>query len=96
MRRADIHQHFWPEGLLSSLARQLWAGLVLADPSPERVDALLDQGAAGVCLPAAAVASRKGLETLGPAIERLGSRGAPLFIHPGPLTPRTAHRGGRR
>lgn len=162
VRRADIHQHFWPEALLFSLARrtalprlrdgwlelpgeapsrvdprdhdpdaraalaagdglqrvliappsplgleslpeaeallddfhagvlelgppfELWAGLVLADPAPERVDALLDQGAAGLCLPAGAVASREGLETLGPALERLGARGAPLFLHPGP------------
>ena len=162
MRRADIHQHFWPEALLSSLARrtvpprlrdgwlelageppsrvdprdhdpgaraslaasdglqrviiapssplgleslpeaeallddfhagvlelgppfELWAGLVLADPAPERVDALLDQGAAGLCLPAGAVASREGLDALGPALERLGARGAPLFLHPGP------------
>lgn len=162
MRRADIHQHFWPEGLLSSLARrtvlprlrdgwlelpgeppssfdphdhdpaqraalaaadglqrvliapssplglealpdaeplldafhagvlelgppfELWAGLVLADPSPERVDALLDLGAAGLCLPAGALASRAGLHALGPALERLAARDAALFVHPGP------------
>jgi 6-methylsalicylate decarboxylase len=162
VRRADIHQHLWPEGLLSSLARrtapprlrggvlelpgeppsivdprdhdpheraalaaadgvqrvliapssplgleslpdaeerledfhsgvlelgrpfELWAGLVLADPSPERVDALLDRGAIGLCLPAGALADRRGLERLGPALERLATRGVPLLVHPGP------------
>ena len=34
---------------------ELWAGLVLADPSPERVDALLDRGAVGLSLPAGAL-----------------------------------------
>jgi hypothetical protein len=168
VRRADIHQHLWPDGLLSSLARrtapprlrrdgrdwllelagdapapfdprshdpgeraalaaadglqriliapssplgieslasgeaeallddfhagvlelgapfELWAGLVLADPSPSRVDALLDAGAAGLSLPAGALAGPAGIEGLGPALERLAQRGAPLFIHPGP------------
>ena len=154
VRRADIHQHLWPEALLSSLARrtalprlrrdgrlaaraggraagavrparprpgraaalaaadglqrvliapssplghrvaaaarprrcwttstpacsssgapfELWAGLVLADPSPERVDALLDAGAVGLCLPAGALGGPRGLERSGPALERL-------------------------
>jgi hypothetical protein len=48
------------------------------------VDALLDAGAAGLCLPAGTLASRAGLERLGPALERLGARGGPLLIHPGP------------
>jgi hypothetical protein len=165
VRRADIHQHFWPEGLLSSLARrtaaprlrrdwtlelpgeapsavdprdhdpgeraalaaadglqrvliapssplgleslpeaaalldafhagvlelgppfELWAGLVLADPSPRRVDALLDLGAVGLCLPAGVLATRAGLERLGPALERLAARGAPVLVHPGPAS----------
>jgi hypothetical protein len=164
VRRADIHQHLWPDGLLSSLARrtalprlrngvlelegeapspldprdhdpseraalaaadglqrvliapssplglesladaealldafhagvlelgppfELWAGLVLADPSPERVDALLDAGAAGLCLPAVTLASRAGLDVLGPALQRLAARGAPLLVHPGPAS----------
>jgi hypothetical protein len=158
VRRADIHQHFWPEGLLSSLARrtalprirngllelageapsrvidadhdavarfgsaaadglqrvivapssplglealpeaeelldvfhrgvlelgppfELWAGLA----SPSHVDAVLDLGAAGVCVPAGAVATQAGLHRLGPALERLAERDAPLFVHPGP------------
>ena len=156
MRRADIHQHLWPDELLSSLARrtvhprlrhgrlelageppqpfdprdhdpatrtgfdrvliapssplgiewlpeaeemleafhagvlslgapfELWAGLVLADPSPERVDALLDRGAVGLSLPAGALSGPAGIEGLGPALERLAARGRPLFVHPGP------------
>src|SRR3954451_5901130 len=44
---------------------ELWAGLVLADPSPERVDALLDAGVIGVCVPAGARASETGLHVLG-------------------------------
>jgi 6-methylsalicylate decarboxylase len=168
VRRVDVHQHLWPEGLLSSLARrtappllrradggwilelageppypvdardhdpaeraalaaadslqrvliapssplgieslavdeaeplldafhagvlalgapfELWAGLVLADPAPERVDALLSAGATGLALPAGALASARALERLGPALEALAARGAPLFVHPGP------------
>jgi 6-methylsalicylate decarboxylase len=162
VRRADIHQHLWPDDLLSSLARrtapprlrregrtwllelagdppapfdpadhdpaaraadgperiliapssplgiewlpeaetllddfhagvlelggpfELWAGLVLADPSPARVDALLDSGAVGVSAPGAALAGPAELERLGPALECLAARGAPLFVHPGP------------
>jgi hypothetical protein len=162
VRRVDIHQHFWPEALLSSLARrtapprlrgdvlelpgeppsridrrdhdpgerlalaaadglqrvliapssplglealpeaealleafhagvlelgppfELWAGLVLADPAPERVDALLERGAAGLCLPAGTLTSPAGLDRLGPVLERLAARGAPLLVHPGP------------
>jgi 6-methylsalicylate decarboxylase len=155
VRRVDTHQHFWPEGLLSSLARrtapprlrradggwelelageppallgdrdfdpshrtgfdriliapsaplgieslpvgeaealledfhagvralgapfELWGSLPLEDPAPERLAA----GAVGLCLPAAALASREGLERLGPALEALDG---PLFVHPGP------------
>jgi hypothetical protein len=171
VRRTDAHQHFWPESLLSSLARRtvpprlkragggwelelageppaplaaadvdpaartalaaadglqrvlvapslplgvealpleeaeplldafhagvlalgepfaLWGSLPLADPTPERVDALLAAGAVGLCLPAAALASPAGLAALGPALEALAP--APLLIHPG-AAPATA------
>ena len=151
VRRADIHQHLWPDGFLSSLARRTvqprlkrggdgwWLELpgdpparfdpaehdpaarlgferIVVAPSlplgiealPEAealldvfhrgilelgppfelwaslagdVDALLDAGAVGV-----AVAGRdlRDLERIGPALERLAARGAPLFVHPGP------------
>ncbi len=160
MRRVDVHQHLWPEGLLSSLARrtapprlrrdgagwllelagdapapfdprdhdpatrigpdrivvapstplgiewlpeaedllddfhtgvlelgapfELWGSLVLRDPSAARVDALLDAGAAGLSLPAGALGGPAGIERLGPALEALSARDAPLFVHPGP------------
>jgi predicted TIM-barrel fold metal-dependent hydrolase len=162
-RRADIHQHLWPDGLLSSLARraasprlrrdgrgwvlelagdapapfdprdhdpaarvgdhehervvvalshplgiealpdaedlldefhrgvlelgapfELWGSLPLADPSPDRVDALLDAGAVGLSLPAGALGGPAGLERFGPALEALARRGRALFVHPGP------------
>lgn len=63
---------------------ELWAGLVLSDATPERVDALLDGGAVGLSLPAGALAGPAGIESLGPALERLAARRAPLFVHPGP------------
>jgi 6-methylsalicylate decarboxylase len=140
VRRVDIHQHLWPEALLSSLARrtvqprlrggrlelageppapfdprahdpvaraadgperilvapssplgiewlpeaeelldafhdgvlelggpfELWAGLVLADATPERVDSLLSRGAIGLSLPAGALCGPAGIESLGP------------------------------
>jgi hypothetical protein len=59
----------------------LWGSLPLADPSPERVDALLAAGSVGLCLPAAALATPEGLDRLGPALERLAP--APLLVHPG-------------
>ena len=67
---------------------ELWAGLVLADATPERVDALLDRGAIGLSLPAGALGGPAGIESLGPALERLAARGAPLFVHPGPAAGR--------
>ena len=164
VRRADIHQHLWPDGLLSSLARrtapprlrragrawvleldgdapfdprehdvaeraslaeadglarvvvapssplgveslplaeaeplldafhtgvleagapfELWGGIPLADPTPDRVRALLSAGAVGLSLPAGALSGPAGIERLGPALEALGD--APLFVHPGP------------
>ena len=62
----------------------LWGALALDDPRPAAVDDLLDAGAAGVSLPAAALAGREGLEHVGPVLERLAERDAPLLVHPGP------------
>jgi hypothetical protein len=64
---------------------ELWATLPLADPAPERVDALLAAGAVGLCLPAAALASPAGLAALGPALAALAP--APLLVHPGAAPP---------
>lgn len=63
---------------------ELWAGLVLSDATPERLNGLLDAGAIGLSLPAGALAGPAGIESLGPVLEALAERGAPLLIHPGP------------
>lgn len=67
-----------------------WGSIPLGDPDPRRVDALLDEGFAGLCLPSGAIASAPALERLGPVLERLARRGAPLFVHPGPARTRVA------
>src|SRR3954454_2790261 len=61
-----------------------WGSIPLTDADPRRVDALLDEGFAGLCLPAGAISSALALDRLGPVLERLAARGAPLFVHPGP------------
>jgi len=61
-----------------------WGSLALAAAEPAAVDALLDLGAAGLCLPGAALTSPARLDAIGPVLERLAQRRAPLFVHPGP------------
>ena len=61
-----------------------WGSLALAAPEPAAVDALLDLGAAGLCLPGTALAAPAQLDRVGPVLERLAARDAPLFVHPGP------------
>jgi 6-methylsalicylate decarboxylase len=61
-----------------------WGSIALATPEPAAVDALLALGAAGLCVPAATLAGPRQLERVGPVLERLAARGAPLFVHPGP------------
>jgi hypothetical protein len=48
------------------------------------VDELLDLGAAGLCVPGSALAGPAELDRLGPTLEQLARRNAPLFVHPGP------------
>jgi hypothetical protein len=61
-----------------------WGSIALAEPDPADVDRLLDDGAAGLCLPASALAGPPELERAGPVLERLAARRAPLLVHPGP------------
>ena len=61
-----------------------WGSIALAAPEPAAVDALLDDGAAGLCWPASALTGPRDLDRVGPALERLAARRAPLFVHPGP------------
>ena len=60
---------------------ELWGAVALETPRPDAVDALLDAGARGITLPAAALAS----ERVAPLLDRLEARDAPVFIHPGPV-----------
>lgn len=66
-----------------------WGAVPLREPDPTDVDALLDRGRIGLTLPASAIASATGLDRVGPLLERLERRGAPLFVHPGPLPPQS-------
>jgi hypothetical protein len=61
-----------------------WAAVALAEPDPQALDALLDAGFAGACVSADALAGPDGFDRLGPVLELLDRRGAPLFVHPGP------------
>jgi hypothetical protein len=61
-----------------------WAAIPLADPDARRVDALIDEGFAGLCVPTTALADPAAVDQLGPVLEALERRAAPLFVHPGP------------
>jgi predicted TIM-barrel fold metal-dependent hydrolase len=65
-----------------------WGAVQLAEPDPADVDAALDRGCVGITLPAAALAHPAALAAVGPLLERLEERGAPLFVHPGPVAGR--------
>jgi hypothetical protein len=61
-----------------------WGAVALERPVPDAVDRLLAAGAAGISIPAGALASPRGLDRVGPLLERVERHGAPLFVHPGP------------
>jgi len=61
----------------------LWGSVPLAACGPAEVDALLDAGAAGLCLPAEALGGPEALRRTAPVLERLAERDAPLLVHPG-------------
>src|SRR3954463_8122218 len=62
-----------------------WGAVALAEPdAAAAADRLLDEGFAGLCVPAGALASPERLERSAPVLERLERRGAPLLVHPGP------------
>ena len=91
--RIDIHQHLWPEPLLAAYHDGVaalpapfgaWAAVGLADPDPKTIERLLDEGFAGVCVPADALGGPEGFDRLGPVLETLERRDAPVLIHPGP------------
>jgi hypothetical protein len=76
----------WHEGVLAlGGAFGFWGALPVHGAAPDDVDALLDRGAVGISLPAPALAGPRALHRLGPVLERLEHRGAPLLVHPGPV-----------
>jgi 6-methylsalicylate decarboxylase len=63
-----------------------WAAVGLADPDPAALARLLEAGFVGACVAAEALDGPDGLERLGPVLETLERRGAPLLVHPGPAS----------
>jgi hypothetical protein len=63
-----------------------WAAVGLAQPDPVALAQLLDVGFVGACVAADALADPDGFDRLGPVLETLERRGAPLFVHPGPAS----------
>ncbi len=61
-----------------------WAAVGLADPDPAALAERLDAGFVGACVAAGALTGPEGFDRLGPVLETLERRGAPLFVHPGP------------
>lgn len=61
-----------------------WAAASLQAPDADELGDLLDEGFVGLCVPAAALADRRGLERLSGLLETLERHDAPLFVHPGP------------
>jgi predicted TIM-barrel fold metal-dependent hydrolase len=61
-----------------------WAAIGRDTPDPAALSRLLDDGFAGACVGADALAGPVGYERLGPLLETLERSGAPLLIHPGP------------
>ena len=60
-----------------------WGPVAVDRAEPDEVDDLLVRGCVGISLPAGALASPDALERLGPVLERVAQRDAPLFVHPG-------------
>jgi 6-methylsalicylate decarboxylase len=67
-----------------------WAAVGLAEPDPAELSRLLDRGFAGACVPADALGGPAGFERLGPVLETLERRDAPLLVHPGSAPATTA------
>jgi predicted TIM-barrel fold metal-dependent hydrolase len=64
-----------------------WASIALRDlgaGAPE-LQTRLDQGFHGLCLPTGALGTPGAVDRLGPVLDVLERRDAPLFVHPGPV-----------
>jgi hypothetical protein len=76
----------WHDGVFAEgEAFGVWGALPVHGATPGDVDALLDRGAIGISLPAAALASPGLIEAAGLVLAALAARDAPLFVHPGPV-----------
>lgn len=60
-----------------------WAAVGLDRPDPSELAKRLDEGFVGACVAASALANREGFERIGPVLETLERRRAPLLVHPG-------------
>ena len=63
-----------------------WGPIAVDAPEPADVDEVLARGCVGVSLPASAITGREALELIAPVLDRIQSRGVPLFVHPGGST----------
>ncbi|MCC5576811.1 amidohydrolase family protein [Microtetraspora sp. AC03309] len=61
-----------------------WAAAPVTDIDPVRLSHTLDQGFAGLQLPATALRDAAGFTAAAPLLDVLAERGLPLFVHPGP------------
>src|SRR4051794_5267618 len=57
-----------------------WAAVGLAEPDAVALGRLLDAGFAGACVSSGALEGPDGLDRLGPVLEALERRGAPLLV----------------
>ena len=62
-----------------------WGAVSVLDGDAATVDRLLADGHAGLSLPAESISTQAGLDQLRPVLDALEVRGAPLFVHPGPV-----------
>jgi predicted TIM-barrel fold metal-dependent hydrolase len=60
-----------------------WAAVGLAAPDAAALSRRIDEGFAGACVAAEALGGPAGYDRLGPVLETLERRDAPLLIHPG-------------
>ena len=60
-----------------------WGAIALDGAGPGGRRPPARRGFVGLSLPAGALSSPRALERLGPVLDRLDRRGAPLFVHPG-------------
>jgi 6-methylsalicylate decarboxylase len=74
----------WHEGVLAlGEPFGVWGAVALDDARGEDVDALLERGAVGIALPAAAFATAEAAARVRPVLEALEARDRPLLVHPG-------------